>query len=117
MRYTRKQHIRKASEFDAIRTSGFRRECGFFCLNILQQPERVPAVRRCGFIASKRIGNAVRRNRAKRLMREAFRRNQQHLPESCDLVCIARRAINKATMDDIDKRMTKVITSNFQSTS
>lgn len=31
---------------------------------------------RMGFIVSKRLGNAVKRNHAKRIMREAYRRNQ-----------------------------------------
>ena len=109
MRYTRKQHIRKASEFDTVRTSGIRRECGLFCVNYLALPDRIPEMRRCGFIASRRIGNAVYRNRAKRLLREAFRCNQQLLPPSCDLVCIARKAINNASMDEINRRMVKAI--------
>ncbi|MEX0326149.1 MAG: ribonuclease P protein component [Puniceicoccaceae bacterium] len=105
MRYSRQQHLRKAEEFQAIRASGTRRECGFFYFNFLAFPERTPPLRRAGFIASRRVGNAVKRNRAKRLLREAFRRNQDRLPASCDVVFIARSSINDASLAEIEHRL------------
>ena len=46
---------------------------------------------RLGLAVSKRIGNAVVRNRIKRSLRETFRRHKACLLSSCDLVCVARR--------------------------
>ncbi len=45
---------------------------------------------RLGLSVSKRVGGAVQRNRAKRLIREAFRLSQRELPAGLDLVVSVR---------------------------
>jgi ribonuclease P protein component len=52
-------------------------------------------------VGVKSAGNAVNRNRIKRVVREAFRRRQQELP-SVDMVVNARPAAGKATNSQID---------------
>ena len=46
---------------------------------------------RLGLSISRRVGNAVTRNRWKRLIREAFRRQRASLPRGLDLVVRPRR--------------------------
>ena len=48
---------------------------------------------RVGFTASKKVGNAVKRNYAKRKMRAFVNRQKNQLLNSVDYVFIARRAI------------------------
>lgn len=48
---------------------------------------------RVGFSVSKRVGEAVERNRVKRVLREAFRLNAQSIGGNMDFVLIARPPI------------------------
>ncbi|RUM92580.1 MAG: ribonuclease P protein component [Thermodesulfatator sp.] len=48
---------------------------------------------RIGISVGKRFGNAVRRNRAKRLCRELFRLNQYLLPQGVDIVFLPRQRL------------------------
>ena len=111
MRYWRHQHLRKTTDFLEIRASGKKWECGFFYVNFLNRPDRAEPLRRLGVIASKRIGNAVARNRAKRLLREVFRLNQDLLPESCDIVLIARAYIRNATLAGLERKFREAVQS------
>jgi ribonuclease P protein component len=45
---------------------------------------------RMGLSVSRRVGTAVRRNRIKRLLREAFRLSQHQLPAGLDMVVVVR---------------------------
>ena len=65
---------------------------------------------RCGITVSKRIGNAVKRNRVKRFLREFFRLNRDHLKESSDYIFIARNGSSKLEYCEIENELLSVFT-------
>ena len=55
---------------------------------------------RLGITAGKKIGNAVKRNRAKRVIRQAYRENEIAMPVGIDIVIVARvpATVEKSTV-------------------
>jgi ribonuclease P protein component len=49
--------------------------------------------RRLGLVVGRKVGGAVSRNRIKRLIREFFRLNKEKIPESSDLIVLAKKDI------------------------
>lgn len=49
--------------------------------------------RRLGLVVGRKVGSAVLRNRIKRLIREFFRLNKERIPESSDLIVVAKENI------------------------
>jgi len=72
---------------------------------ILWVREGEDAAMRLGVVASRKTGNAVKRNRAKRRLREAFRLNRHRFRGKVDIILIARRAIIQAAWKDIEQEL------------
>lgn len=58
---------------------------------------------RKAFLASKKVGNSVSRNRARRLMKESVRLLDFHLPEGYDYIFIARNTILGKSYQDVSR--------------
>jgi ribonuclease P protein component len=65
---------------------------------------------RVAFVASRKVGSAVRRNRAKRLLREAFRGLPAARRETPSWrIWIARTPCAVATLDDVSGEMSRLL--------
>lgn len=56
------------------------------------------AALRVGVVASRKVGNAVMRNRARRRLREAWRLNRHAFTGTVDVVLVGRRPVTRASL-------------------
>ncbi len=76
----------------------------YYVLYVLKR--RKGEATKVGFSVSKKVGNAVVRNRTKRLLRESLRRHVQQFDRGFFIVVIARKeAPCLKTCNDVDKQM------------
>ena len=98
----KKEVLRNRDDFSRIyrkgRSIGERYVVLFFMKNGLEY-------NRTAFLASKKVGNSVQRNRAKRLMKESYRMNRDRFSTGYDLIFIARNSINGRKCKDVEKSM------------
>jgi len=62
---------------------------------------------RAGISVTKKSGGSVKRNLIKRRIREAIRKNAAELPNGEDIVFVARRGIEKASYESIERDIRK----------
>jgi len=116
MRFRPEQHLRLQNDFRAVRELGRRVDCGAFTLwwhrrapaveTARKFPAPPPATQaRVGVVASiAAVGAAVQRARAKRRLRAVFREHQQLVPIDCDLLLVARAAVNRLPYLEVEQK-------------
>ncbi len=100
------ERIRHRPEFERVYEEGQPHRASLLVLFVLSAPD---LARKAGFVAGRRVGGAVARNRSKRLMREAYRRNKDVLPETgVHLVLVARNGCGEATYGDLESQLLRL---------
>lgn len=99
--------LRKPREFREVRSSGHRIQCGPFIFQCRLSPEACPP--KLGVVASRRVGNAVKRNYGKRLFRELFRKHGGELPAGSELVIVLRNHFDNYPFEDLERRLLRAM--------
>ena len=111
MRFRTEQHLRRQSDIRAAREHGSRLDCRAFTVwrRTRAPGETVdPLQGRAAMVASiAAVGGAVKRNRAKRRLREIFRRHQDQLPPGCDWLMVSRAAVNQRSFAELENIFVK----------
>jgi ribonuclease P protein component len=101
LRFCRLARIKQGRDFRQVRQAGERLVIGCLIANWRRLP--ADASSRLGVITASRIGGAVVRNRARRLLRETFRLHQHDLAAPVDLVLVARPSIANKGFADVER--------------
>jgi len=103
--------VRKTHEYDKIYRNSKRISSTnflFYCRYISDEQKKTNAYiqyPRLGFVASKKVGNAIRRNKAKRLLREATRQIFPTLNHTFEGILLASPNINSATFNGVQNEI------------
>jgi ribonuclease P protein component len=101
LRFGRAARIKQGRDFARVRQEGERLATGCLIANWRKLPSG--STSRLGVITAGKIGNAVVRTRARRLLRESFRLHQNELAQPVDLVLVARPSIVGKDFGEVEK--------------
>ena len=104
MRLRSRQHVRRQADFAAVRNEGRRQHGAAFVFSYRRRPaDRRFDLPRFAVVASRRVGNAVTRNRLRRRMRAIFRENQALFPGDLDIVVILQPRAAETSFADLER--------------
>ncbi|MBL9139327.1 MAG: ribonuclease P protein component [Verrucomicrobiales bacterium] len=105
--FRRRQRLQGSRVFANIRARGERRVCGSLIMNWLCHGGSREV--RLGIVTGRRIGGAVVRSRARRLMREAFRLVQHQITPGVDIILVARASLADRPLAGVSKDLQRCL--------
>lgn len=105
--YRKLERVTKHSRYRAIYAQGvWKSSRHFTTISCLSDKE----TKRLGITVTKKVGNAVKRNRIKRLIREFFRLNKCLFPAGYDVVVMAKRNMPPLKYSEAQMELTELFT-------
>ncbi|HRQ37214.1 MAG TPA: ribonuclease P protein component [Chloroflexota bacterium] len=98
--------LRRPADINLVRQAG--NSWRHPLLILLVRSNSLP-VSRFAFVASRHVGKAVQRNRAKRLLREAVRAHLPEIQPGWDCVLIARPSLPQAAFGEVETAVTQLL--------
>ena len=98
--------LRKQSDFSRVYKQGKSRGSRFAVILYRRNGLKFT---RTAFVASKKVGNSVQRNRARRLMRAAYRAVEPNVKKGYDIIFVARAAINGCKEPEVERQLKKTL--------
>ena len=96
----RSRILKKKKDFQAVYSRGKSYANRFLVLYVFRSHG---LQRKVGFAAGKKLGNAVRRNRVKRLLRESYRLHQDEIEEGFSLLLVGRKAALSVKCQELER--------------
>jgi len=106
---TKKERVLKRADFIDISVHGHRLRTENF--TVIAQPNGGD-ITRLGIAVSKRVGNSVKRNRVKRLIREFFRLHKHSIPTGYDVVIIPLQKIEAPSFSKVCDELRNALIKN-----
>ena len=98
--------LRKQSDFSRVYKQGKSRGSRFAVILYRRNGLKFT---RTAFVASKKVGNSVQRNRSRRLMRAAYRAVEPNVKSGYDIIFVARAAINGCREPEVERQLKKTL--------
>ncbi|MDO4485869.1 MAG: ribonuclease P protein component [Bacillota bacterium] len=102
----KKEILRKKDDFTLIYKKG--KSIGERYIVLFYRKNNL-SYNRTAFLASKKVGNSVIRNRSRRLMRESYRFLKDDLKTGYDIIFIARASMVGRKFKDVDKSVKRAV--------
>jgi ribonuclease P protein component len=97
--FSKPERLQHGYQFRAVYDGGRKVGGRLAVLYVREEPAIAGAI---GVVTSRKVGNAVERNRARRLLRETYRLNKQKLKPNLQMVLIARSAIRERAFQEVE---------------
>ena len=107
LRLNRASRLGQNRDFTRLRQQGERLTLGCLIANWHRLPDG--ASPKLGVVTGRKIGGAVERSRARRLLRESFRLHQHELSQPVELVLVARNSIAGRDFAGVEKDFLAVL--------